>query len=403
MKSRKQVSLLGTRSPIKRSWTRIISAIMTPKRPEPNPRRNQTSRHDIAGVSPERRPAGGGSTIEIARRKATHAPATCAGQSRAIMRYRVAHGPRPVRWTAAPPSSTSRDVWRAAVRGTAPSSAQPMIASSATEQRAARDQRRNACTSGARPARPRRTAEARDKLRDASSSEDQPCASENLGSDTTVGIRIAPPGEAAEEQKNRCRETINTVKLQAMTYIGRLEFATLLATCAWLQPELRERRLFTSRSSCNSGWSQAQVASKVTPRETPYEWFILCCYLIVLNVSRPNFFLPLPRRETGSGSATVPQHIGLLMLDLRLHGTTQDSTNLVYSAAPFSFSSLSAPPPPRAAASFRRTCSGHHEEEIPFVSNSSTLLVQTDEGAVFPVVDRIRRSTVAYLEVPFSL
>ncbi|KZV32111.1 hypothetical protein F511_12391 [Dorcoceras hygrometricum] len=46
-----------------------------------------------------------------------------------------------------------------------------------------------------------------------------------------VGIRIASPGEAVEEQKNRCRETINTVKLQAMTFIGRLEFATLLATC----------------------------------------------------------------------------------------------------------------------------------------------------------------------------
>ncbi|KZV44687.1 hypothetical protein F511_30914 [Dorcoceras hygrometricum] len=29
--------------------------------------------------------------------------------------------------------------------------------------------------------------------------------------------------------------------------------------------------------------------------------------LIVLNVSRPNFILPLPRRETGSGSAKVPQ------------------------------------------------------------------------------------------------
>ncbi|KZV29224.1 hypothetical protein F511_22389 [Dorcoceras hygrometricum] len=31
-------------------------------RPEPNPRRIQTSRHDIAGASPERRPAGGGAT-----------------------------------------------------------------------------------------------------------------------------------------------------------------------------------------------------------------------------------------------------------------------------------------------------------------------------------------------------
>ncbi|KZV49869.1 hypothetical protein F511_32290 [Dorcoceras hygrometricum] len=38
-------------------------------RPEPNPRRNQTSRHDIrklAGASPERRPAGGATTTKIA-------------------------------------------------------------------------------------------------------------------------------------------------------------------------------------------------------------------------------------------------------------------------------------------------------------------------------------------------
>ncbi|KZT76890.1 hypothetical protein F511_46086 [Dorcoceras hygrometricum] len=35
--------------------------------------------------------------------------------------------------------------------------------------------------------------------------------SENHGSDATVGIRITSPGEAAEEQKNRCRETINTI------------------------------------------------------------------------------------------------------------------------------------------------------------------------------------------------
>ncbi|KZT76075.1 hypothetical protein F511_46900 [Dorcoceras hygrometricum] len=55
----------------------------------------------------------------------------------------------------------------------------------------------------------------------------------------------------------------------------------------------------------------------------------------------------------------------------------------------------------RAAAVCRplrgRTCSDHLVEEIPFVTNSSALLVQTDEGAVFPVVDRIRRCTVAYL------
>ncbi|KZV38472.1 hypothetical protein F511_34922 [Dorcoceras hygrometricum] len=48
----------------------------------------------------------------------------------------------------------------------------------------------------------------------------------NLGSDTTVGepwrIRIAPPGEAAEEQKMG-RETINTIRNNhAMTFIGCL-------------------------------------------------------------------------------------------------------------------------------------------------------------------------------------
>ncbi|KZV56716.1 F-box family protein [Dorcoceras hygrometricum] len=54
---------------------------------------------------------------------------------------------------------------------------------------------------------------------------------------------------------------------------------------------------------------------------------------------------------------------------------------------------------PRAAArccSRDWTCSDHVDEEIPFVTNSSALLVQTDEGAVNPVVDRIRRSTAAY-------
>ncbi|KZV06785.1 hypothetical protein F511_45733 [Dorcoceras hygrometricum] len=43
-----------------------------------------------------------------------------------------------------------------------------------------------------------------------------------------------------------------------------------------------------SQSPCDSGWSQAPVASKVTPRETPYEWFIVL-YSIVLNVSRSYF------------------------------------------------------------------------------------------------------------------
>ncbi|KZV48397.1 serine/threonine-protein kinase UCNL [Dorcoceras hygrometricum] len=60
----------------------------------------------------------------------------------------------------------------------------------------------------------------------------------------------------------------------------------------------------------------------------------------------------------------------------------------------------------RRAAAHRRysrdwTCSDHVDEEIPFVSNSSALLVQTDEGVLFPVVDRIRRSTLPTLKCQF--
>ncbi|KZV32856.1 hypothetical protein F511_18745 [Dorcoceras hygrometricum] len=95
------------------------------------------------------------------------------------------------------------------------------------------------------------------------------------GSDTTVGIRIAPPGEAAEERKSCAgRRSIlykqNTVgirivppgeaaeeqKIQvpgddqydeqfiSMTFIGCFN-EYLAGTCAWLQMELQERRLFT--------------------------------------------------------------------------------------------------------------------------------------------------------------
>ncbi|KZV15587.1 hypothetical protein F511_43058 [Dorcoceras hygrometricum] len=55
-------------------------------------------------------------------------------------------------------------------------------------------------------------------------------------------------------------------------------------------------------------------------------------------------------------------------------------------------------PSPRAAAVAvcRRlrgwTCSDPLTEEIPSVINSSRILVQTDEGAVFPVMDQIRRT-----------
>ncbi|KZV55337.1 hypothetical protein F511_43862 [Dorcoceras hygrometricum] len=70
------------------------------------------------------------------------------------------------------------------------------------------------------------------------------------------------------------------------------------------------------------------------------------------------------------------------------------------SAAPPSPPRLSRPSPPcrcAAAACRDRTCSDHLVEEIPFVTNSSALLVQTEEGAMNPVVDRIRRSTAANL------
>ncbi|KZV24122.1 hypothetical protein F511_20109 [Dorcoceras hygrometricum] len=73
--------------------------------------------------------------------------------------------------------------------------------------------------------------------------------------------------------------------------------------------------------------------------------------------------------------------------------------------SPLGRASTHAPPSAtaRAAACRDRTCSDRLDEGIPFVSNLSDLLVQTDEGIVFPVVDLIRRSTAAYIEVPDSL
>ncbi|KZV17129.1 hypothetical protein F511_22247 [Dorcoceras hygrometricum] len=55
---------------------------------------------------------------------------------------------------------------------------------------------------------------------------------------------------------------------------------------------------------------------------------------------------------------------------------------------------LPLPHDPSTATVCRRlrgwTCSDHHDEEIPFVPNSLGLLVQADEGVVFPVVDLIK-------------
>ncbi|KZV18894.1 hypothetical protein F511_23327 [Dorcoceras hygrometricum] len=70
---------------------------------------------------------------------------------------------------------------------------------------------------------------------------------------------------------------------------------------------------------------------------------------------------------------------------------------------PLPLHNTSRPPPlrrravPPAAACRDRTCFDHLVEELPSMVNSSALLVQTDEGAVHPVVDLIRRSTAAYL------
>ncbi|KZV14519.1 hypothetical protein F511_41930 [Dorcoceras hygrometricum] len=52
---------------------------------------------------------------------------------------------------------------------------------------------------------------------------------------------------------------------------------------------------------------------------------------------------------------------------------------------------------PSATSCRDRTCSDQLFEEFPLMPDSSGLLVQADEGIVFPVVDLIRRSTAAYL------
>ncbi|KZV20708.1 hypothetical protein F511_09237 [Dorcoceras hygrometricum] len=85
--------------------------------------------------------------------------------------------------------------------------------------------------------------------------------------------------------------------------------------------------------------------------------------------------------------------------------TSQDTPNPTPSAAHLLLSSLRPTPPTSASV-------GHtpppltpdflrpREEEIPFVSNPSDLLVQTDEGFLFPVVDLIRR---IYRHLPFEV
>ncbi|KZV23244.1 F-box family protein [Dorcoceras hygrometricum] len=61
------------------------------------------------------------------------------------------------------------------------------------------------------------------------------------------------------------------------------------------------------------------------------------------------------------------------------------------STTPLGRRPLRRPPPCAVCRGWTR--SDHLDEEILFVVNSSSLLVQTDEGVVFLVVDRFRRTT----------
>ncbi|KZV06700.1 hypothetical protein F511_45818 [Dorcoceras hygrometricum] len=57
-----------------------------------------------------------------------------------------------------------------------------------------------------------------------------------------LGSGSRPPARQRKIRKYKCRETINT--FISMTFIGCFN-EYLAGTCAWLQPELQERRLFT--------------------------------------------------------------------------------------------------------------------------------------------------------------
>ncbi|KZV43255.1 hypothetical protein F511_09841 [Dorcoceras hygrometricum] len=62
--------------------------------------------------------------------------------------------------------------------------------------------------------------------------------------------------------------------------------------------------------------------------------------------------------------------------------------------SPLGRASTHAPPPAaaRASACRDRTCFDRLDEEIPFVSNLSDLVVQTDEGILIPVLDLIKEN-----------
>ncbi|KZV45759.1 mannan endo-1,4-beta-mannosidase 6-like [Dorcoceras hygrometricum] len=96
-------------------------------------------------------------------------------------------------------------------------------------------------------------------------------SSENHGSDTTVGIQITPPGEAAEEQNKHVPgddQYDNTIQ-RSMTFIGCFK-EYLAGTCAWLQPELQERRLFTVGITDSACKNQLVVVSVQYGPFNPY-------------------------------------------------------------------------------------------------------------------------------------
>ncbi|KZV42856.1 hypothetical protein F511_13609 [Dorcoceras hygrometricum] len=208
-------------------------------RPEPNPRRNQPSRYRRSGGRPAAAPH------ENLRTAAARGVAPSATHGRAISgahRQPSSHSHRPRL------AANQRHPWRTAARRCATIRARRRLAianpcaASAPIARRARKRMANMWPTGAascgdhRPALAQRVAMptghcasiARGCLRTSARGGAPPCAaapwpslrfsilkikrlytirqyvlirSENLGSDTTVGIRITPPGGAAEEQK----------------------------------------------------------------------------------------------------------------------------------------------------------------------------------------------------------
>ncbi|KZV27711.1 hypothetical protein F511_39841 [Dorcoceras hygrometricum] len=117
MKSRKQVSLVGTRSPIKRSWTRIISAIHDPRKP--------VAQRNSPGRPPEAQPC-----EEEQHSSATIRPPSCNKCAAASVQRRCA--------TIAHVSAAMRTHMRAAAPNVAQSLAQDSLAMAGHHARPAR-------------------------------------------------------------------------------------------------------------------------------------------------------------------------------------------------------------------------------------------------------------------------